>query len=94
MHGSHLIHHWSPTQAGVALSSVEVEVNAMLKADQEMIGIQQPPFANAGEEAIDHQRRQFGGEGDRVQKGVREAEALRGSSVVVAGESRGWSGED
>ena len=41
MHGSHLIHHWSRTQAGVALSSAEAELNAMLKAGQELICIRQ-----------------------------------------------------
>jgi len=39
MYGKHLVHHWSSTQASVALSSAEAELNAMIKAGSELIGI-------------------------------------------------------
>ena len=38
MHGKHLLAHWSRTQATVALSSGEAEVNAALKAGSEGLG--------------------------------------------------------
>ncbi len=41
MHGSHLIHHWSRTQAVISLSSCEAELNAALKMGSEMIGMVQ-----------------------------------------------------
>ena len=31
LHGQHLVHHWSSTQATVALSSAEAELNAVVK---------------------------------------------------------------
>jgi len=31
LHGEHLVHHWSSTQATVALSSAEAELNAVVK---------------------------------------------------------------
>ena len=39
MNGSHLISHWSSTQATVALSSGEAELNAVIKAGSEGLGI-------------------------------------------------------
>ena len=39
MHGEHLITHWSRTQACVALSSGEAELNAMLKAGCEGLSL-------------------------------------------------------
>ena len=39
LHGSHLLLHYSRTQAGVALSSAEAELNAALKMDCEILGI-------------------------------------------------------
>lgn len=39
MLGKHLIHHWSSTQATVALSSAEAELNGIVKAISESIGI-------------------------------------------------------
>ena len=41
MHGKHLVHHWSRTQAAVAVSSAEAELNAMLKCGQELISFRQ-----------------------------------------------------
>ena len=41
LHGTHLLHHWSRTQAGVALSSAEAELNATLKLGCEILGIRQ-----------------------------------------------------
>ena len=41
LHGTHLIHHWSRTQSGIALSSAEAELNAILKMGQETLGIGQ-----------------------------------------------------
>ena len=41
MHGSHLLLHYSRTQAGVSLSSAEAELNAALKMDCEILGISQ-----------------------------------------------------
>ena len=41
MHGTHLIHHWSRTQVGIALSSAEAELNSMLKCAQELICMRQ-----------------------------------------------------
>ena len=41
MHGTHLVHHWSRTQAGVALSSAEAELSSMLKCGQELICLRQ-----------------------------------------------------
>ena len=41
LHGTHLLLHWSRTQAGVALSSAEAELNATLKIGCEMLGIRQ-----------------------------------------------------
>ena len=41
LHGSHLLLHWSLTQAGVALSSCEAELNATLKMGCEILGIRQ-----------------------------------------------------
>ena len=38
MHGSHLLLHYSPTQAGVALSSAEAKLNAALKMGCEILG--------------------------------------------------------
>ena len=38
-HGRHLIHHWSSTQSVVALSSAEAELNAIIKAASESIGV-------------------------------------------------------
>ena len=38
MHGAHLIHHWSSTQATVALSVAEAELNGITKAAAESIG--------------------------------------------------------
>ena len=39
MIGSHLIHHWSTTQATVALSSAEAELNALVKGCSESLGL-------------------------------------------------------
>ena len=39
MHGAHLPHHWSSTQAAVALSSAEAELNAIVKAMAETLGL-------------------------------------------------------
>ena len=39
MSGRHLLHHWSSTQATVALSSAEAELNALVKAISETLGI-------------------------------------------------------
>ena len=41
LHGSHLLLHYSRTQAGVALSSAEAELNAVLKMGCEILGISQ-----------------------------------------------------
>ena len=41
MHGSHLLLHYSRTQAGVALSSAEAELNAALKMGCEILGMSQ-----------------------------------------------------
>ena len=41
MHGSHLPLHYSRTQAGVALSSAEAELNAALKMGCEKLGMSQ-----------------------------------------------------
>ena len=41
LHGSHLLHHWYRTQAGIALSSAEAELNATLKLDSEALGVRQ-----------------------------------------------------
>ena len=41
LHGSHLLLHYSRTQAGVALSSAEAELNAALKMGCEILGISQ-----------------------------------------------------
>lgn len=41
LHGAHLIAHWSRTQAGVALSSGEAELNAALKMGCEVVGLRQ-----------------------------------------------------
>ena len=41
MHGSHLLLHYSRTQAGVAHSSAEAELNAALKMGCEILGISQ-----------------------------------------------------
>ena len=38
LHGEHLVHHWSSTQAAVALSSAEAELNAIDKGIAEVIG--------------------------------------------------------
>ena len=38
LHGRHLVHHWSSTQATVALSSAEAELNAIVKGMAEVIG--------------------------------------------------------
>ena len=38
LHGKHLVHHWSSTQATVALSSAEAELNAIVKGMAEVIG--------------------------------------------------------
>ena len=40
-HGKHLVQHWSRTQSTIALSSVEAELNAILKMAQEMLGIRE-----------------------------------------------------
>ena len=37
LHGQHLVHHWSSTQAVVALSSMEAELNAIVKGIAEVI---------------------------------------------------------
>jgi len=39
MSGSHIIHHWSSTQATTALSSAEAELNALVKAGCEAVGM-------------------------------------------------------
>ena len=39
MHGQHLIMHWSRTQACVALSSCEAELNAGVKMTSELLGL-------------------------------------------------------
>ena len=39
MRGKHLLAHWSSTQATVALSSAEAELNALIKATSESLGI-------------------------------------------------------
>jgi hypothetical protein len=41
LHGGHLIHHWARTQASVALSSCEAELNAGVKITSELIGLVQ-----------------------------------------------------
>ena len=40
MRGSHVIKHWSKTQAGIALSSGEAELYALIKSSIETIGVQ------------------------------------------------------
>ena len=40
MFGTHLLHHWSSTQATIALSSAEAELNAIVKACSEGLGFQ------------------------------------------------------
>ena len=37
--GSHIVHHWSSTQANIAASSAEAELNAISKAAAETLGI-------------------------------------------------------
>ena len=39
MRGSHVIKHWSRTQAGIALSSGEAELVALIKASSESLGL-------------------------------------------------------
>ena len=39
LHGEHLVHHWSSTQATIALSSAEAELNAIVKGVAESICI-------------------------------------------------------
>ena len=39
MYGIHLLHHWSSTQSVVALSSAEAELNAIVKAMTETLGL-------------------------------------------------------
>jgi len=39
MRGSHMLAHWSSTQSTVALSSAEAELNALIKAASETLGI-------------------------------------------------------
>ena len=39
MHGAHLLTHWSSTQSTVALSSAEAELNAVVKACSETLGL-------------------------------------------------------
>ena len=39
LHGSHLVHHWSSTQTVVALSSMEAELNAIVKGVAEALGL-------------------------------------------------------
>ena len=40
MKGKHLLSHWSSTQATIALSSAEAELNALVKAISESLGVQ------------------------------------------------------
>jgi len=40
MRGGHLLSHWSSTQATIALSSAEAELNALVKAISETLGVQ------------------------------------------------------
>jgi hypothetical protein len=40
MRGGHLLSHWASTQATIALSSAEAELNALVKAISESLGIQ------------------------------------------------------
>ena len=40
MRGKHLLFHWASTQATIALSSAEAELNALVKAINESLGIQ------------------------------------------------------
>ena len=39
MYGAHLLHHWSSTQSVVALSSAEAELNAIVRAMAETLGL-------------------------------------------------------
>jgi hypothetical protein len=39
LHGNHLVHHWSSTQTVVALSSMEAELNAIVKGVAEVLGL-------------------------------------------------------
>jgi hypothetical protein len=39
LHGQHLVHHWSSTQAVVALSSMEAELNAIVKGVAEVLSL-------------------------------------------------------
>ena len=39
MRGKHMLHHWSSTQATIALSSAEAELNAAVKAIGETLGL-------------------------------------------------------
>ena len=39
MHGKHMLGHWSSTQSSVALSSGEAELNALVKAMSESLGV-------------------------------------------------------
>ena len=39
MRGKHLLSHWSSTQSTVALSSAEAELNALVKAASETLGL-------------------------------------------------------
>ena len=41
MIGSHTVHHFSSTQATVALSSAEAELNSAVKCTSELLGLQQ-----------------------------------------------------
>jgi hypothetical protein len=49
LYGQHLVHHWSSTQAVVALSSMEAELNALVKGTAEIICLKNM-LAECGEE--------------------------------------------
>jgi hypothetical protein len=49
LYGQHLVHHWSSTQSVVALSSMEAELNALVKGTAEVICLKNM-LAECGEE--------------------------------------------
>jgi hypothetical protein len=50
LYGQHLVHHWSSTQAVVALSSMEAELNALVKGTAEIMCLKHM-LAECGEDA-------------------------------------------
>ena len=87
MHGGHLVQHYSKTQAGVALSSAEAELNAALKMGCELLGIAE--FLK--EMKLDLKVRMIGdssaAKGILSRRGV-ENQAPRSKAVVASGEGQ------